>query len=55
MEPERWRRVEELYHAALEVATDQRSGFLKDTCRGDEELLSEVESLLTHENSAGLY
>ena len=52
MEPERWRRVEELYHASLQVATDQRAAFLKDACGGDEELLSEVESLLTHEESA---
>ena len=36
MEPERWRRVEELYHAALEVATEKRAGFLKDTCGDDE-------------------
>src|SRR4030095_15237266 len=52
MEPERWRRVEELYHAALRVTTDQRAAFLKDACGGDEELLGEVESLLTHEESA---
>ena len=52
MEPERWRQVEELYHAALEVATEERARFLKDTCGDDEQLHHEVESLLTHENSA---
>jgi len=52
MEPERWRRVEELYHASLQVATDQRAGFLKNACGGDEEVFREVESLLTHEASA---
>ena len=52
MEPERWRRVEDLYHASLKVATGQRAAFLKDACRDDEELRNEVESLLTHEKSA---
>jgi hypothetical protein len=51
MEPERWRRVEELYHAALEVATEERARFLKDTCGDDEALHHEVQSLLTHEGS----
>jgi serine/threonine protein kinase/Tol biopolymer transport system component len=52
MEPERWRRVEELYHAALEVATEKRARFLKNACGDDAELHHEVESLLTHEASA---
>jgi len=52
VERERWRRVEELYHAALEVATEERARFLKDTCGDDEKLHHEVESLLTHEGSA---
>ena len=52
MEPERWARVEELYHASLQVATGQRAAFLQEACRGDKELRHEVESLLTHEDSA---
>ena len=52
MEPERWRRVEELYHAALEVATEKRARFLKNACGDDAELHHEVESLLTHEGAA---
>ena len=52
MEPERWRRVEELYHASLKVATSQRPAFLQDACGEDEELRREVESLLVHEKSA---
>ena len=56
MEPERWRRVEELYHAASQVATkvdaQKRPAFLKDACRDDAALRQEVESLLTHEASA---
>ncbi len=52
MEPERWRRVEELYHSALRVAADRRGVFLKDACRGDTRLCEEVESLLAYESPA---
>src|SRR5262249_16991760 len=46
MTPERWRRIERLYHAALERDTDERAAFLADACAGDEALRGEVESLL---------
>ncbi len=52
MERERWCRVEELYHASLEVSLDQRATFLKNACGDDEGLRQELESLLTHEESA---
>jgi serine/threonine protein kinase len=52
VEPERWRRVEELYHSSLRVAADQRTMFLKDACHGDAKLCEEVESLLAYESSA---
>jgi eukaryotic-like serine/threonine-protein kinase len=52
MEPERWHRVEQLYHSALKVAADQRATFLKHECQADEGLRKEVESLLSYESSA---
>ncbi len=52
MEPDRWRRVEELYHSSLRLAADQRLGFLKNECRGDAKLCEEVQSLLAYESSA---
>src|SRR5215467_14713718 len=52
MEPERWHRVEQLYHSALKVAAEQRAVFLKDKCQDDEEVRKEVESLLSYESSA---
>jgi eukaryotic-like serine/threonine-protein kinase len=52
MTPERWRRVEELYDAALMRGADSRDAFLADACAGDEELRREVESLLTQPVSA---
>jgi eukaryotic-like serine/threonine-protein kinase len=52
VEPDRWRRVEELYHSALQLAPGQRPEFLKNACRGDIKLCEEVESLLAYESSA---
>jgi serine/threonine protein kinase len=45
MDEERWRRVEELYHAASERAPESRAAFLDGTC-SDPDLRREVESLL---------
>lgn len=52
MEPERWQRIERLYHAALEVDENRRPGFLQDACGGDEALRREVEVLLSREKQA---
>ncbi len=52
MEPERWRRVEELYHRALELDPDRRSDWLENSCGGDAALRGEVESLLAHDKKA---
>jgi Tol biopolymer transport system component len=47
MNPDRWQRIEELYHAALEREESQRPAFLEQACGGDEALRREVESLLS--------
>ena len=52
MEPERWQRIERLYHAALEVEESRRPALLQDTCGGDEALRREVEVLLSREKRA---
>ena len=43
-----WKRVEDLYHAALEYAPAERDAFLSCACGDDVELRREVESLLSH-------
>ena len=45
MSPERFRRIEELYHAALEGTPEERAALLAQT---DPELRCELESLLSH-------
>jgi serine/threonine protein kinase/tetratricopeptide (TPR) repeat protein len=52
VEPELWRRVEDLYHRALELDETGRAEFLESSCRDDDALRREVESLLAHEKAA---
>ena len=42
MDPLRWRRIEALYHSALEHAPESRDGFLADECRDDATLCTVV-------------
>ena len=46
MTPERWRRINEIFHAALDQVDGARDRFVREACGGDEELLREVQSLL---------
>lgn len=46
MDPERWQRIEQLYHAALALKETERSSLLEDSCASDEALHREVEGLL---------
>jgi len=52
MRPERWRQIEDLYHAALKLEPGGRSAYLFGACAGDLELKAEVESLLGCDDSA---
>ena len=49
---ERWTTVENIYHAALAHEPDKRAAFVANACEGDEELESEVGSLLKFEEQA---
>src|SRR5712692_4645105 len=51
MSPSRFEQIEELYHSALARGPEQRSAFLDEACRDDEELRREVESLLAQDAS----
>ena len=46
MEAERLKKIEEIYHAALEVLPAERQSFLDESCGDDEDLRREVESLI---------
>ena len=46
MSPERWQRIEALYHDALAQAAEKRAAFLAEACGADTALRQEVEILL---------
>ena len=52
MEPERWQKIERLYHSALEEEKSGRAAFLEQACAGDKALRREVELLLAQQEKA---
>ena len=51
MTPERWKRIEELYHEARARPPAERAAFLADACADDEAMRRNVESLLDESDS----
>ena len=54
MEPERWAKIEKLYHEALELEPDQRAAFLDKVSAGDVQLRQEVGKLLSSHEAGTL-
>lgn len=52
MTPERWRRIEQLFDAALRVAPVERERWLRRACDGDDGLYLEVSRLLASDDWA---
>lgn len=52
MTPSHFGKIERLYHAARELAADERAAFLDQACGGDQELRRELESLLAEDAAA---
>ena len=52
MDPQRLRKIEEIYHAALELPPAERESFIKESCGEDEELRRELETLLAVKRSS---
>jgi len=46
MNPDRWQRIERLYHAALVLPGRERAAFLTEACAGDKALRREGQALL---------
>jgi hypothetical protein len=49
MNPERWKQVSQLFHAALARDAGERAPFLTAECAGDHELRQIVESLISQQ------
>ncbi|HEX3083697.1 MAG TPA: hypothetical protein VHP99_04180, partial [Pyrinomonadaceae bacterium] len=46
MDSEKWRKITELFEAALDCPADARPAFLEVACAGDEEVRRRVEEML---------
>jgi tetratricopeptide (TPR) repeat protein len=51
MEAPEWRRIEEVFHEAVDLALGDRAAFLDRVCVSDSEMRRQVESLLASDNS----
>src|SRR5262249_53828406 len=55
MTPERYRRIGEIFDAALQVETSRRDDFLRQECSEDDALRREVQAMLTARNQAASF
>ncbi|MET0622464.1 MAG: protein kinase [Pyrinomonadaceae bacterium] len=55
MTPERYQRVKELFHAALERPAEERAAFLAEACGGDTALRAKVEALVAADEQPGSF
>src|SRR5262245_34074375 len=52
MDPNRWKRIEELYHSALDRPPELRSEFIAAACEGDSDLARDVQDLLAYDQAS---
>ncbi len=55
MDPERWKRIEEIYHAVLSAPPERRTAELAAACSAHPSLRDELESLLAIREEAGSF
>lgn len=49
--PDRWRRIDEIFNAVLELPADKRQQFLEEECAGDSDLRRDVQSMLSADST----
>src|SRR5580704_6603989 len=55
MDPDRWKRINQIFHAALDLSFAERPGFIANAAAGDSALADEVNQLLAADQEAGSY
>jgi serine/threonine protein kinase len=55
MTPERYQRIKELFHSALERTAEERPAFLAEACGDDTALLAKVEALVAADEQPGSF
>lgn len=46
MDKDQWQRIEQIFYAVMELPREEREGYLRQACAGDEVLYKEVQTLL---------
>ncbi len=49
---ERWRHIEALFHAAVELPAEEREAFIQREAAGDAEIAEELRGMLAHDATA---
>src|SRR5215510_7843298 len=52
MNPDRWRKIQDLFAEACAQQPPERAAFLEKACAGDDDLRREVEWMLAHQGDA---
>ena len=55
MNPDRWRQINEVFHAALDLPSPEREAYLDEVCATDADLRSEVSSLLVAHAASSVF
>jgi hypothetical protein len=55
LDPERWKKVEEIFDGVLDRAPAERHAFLARMCAGNESLRHDVETLIRSYEAAGTF
>jgi eukaryotic-like serine/threonine-protein kinase len=55
MKPERWSKIESIFHKVLAADESRRGAVIEESCAGDEDLRREVESLLAHHSDSASF
>ena len=55
MKPDRWKKIDDLVQAALELQAEDRPAFLDSECASDPSLRREVESLISYQQGASRF
>lgn len=55
MTSERWKKIEEIFHAALDCPLVVRASLIEEKCGDDDKLQTEVEKLISGHDSGNLF
>jgi serine/threonine protein kinase/Flp pilus assembly protein TadD len=55
MKPERWQKLDQLFHSALECSSGERDAFVAEACQDDDVMRQDLQSMIAHHRQAGSF